>query len=134
MFELPENKAIVLFDGVCNLCSSSVQLIIKRDKRDYFRFAALDSELGKQLCEKYKVQSDSIVLIESGRAYIKSDAALRIAKNLSGLLPILYLGIIFPKFLRDGMYTIIAKYRYQLLGKKNECWLPLPHLKQKFLN
>lgn len=134
IMDVGEGKAIVLFDGVCNLCSNSVQFIIKRDRSDRFRFASLDSETGKELLRTHGVKADSIVLVEDGKAYLRSTAALRIARKLSGAYPLLYLAILIPEFIRDNIYTIIAKNRYRWFGKHSECWLPLPHLKQKFLN
>lgn len=126
-------KGVVLFDGVCNLCNKSVQLIIKHDKQDYFRFAALDAAYGKAMIARYQINTDSIVLIEGDQAYTESDAALRIAKRLSGIYPLLYVAIILPKFIRDPIYKMIARNRYKWFGKSDACWLPSLHLRQKFL-
>jgi predicted DCC family thiol-disulfide oxidoreductase YuxK len=129
------HHSIILFDGVCNLCNQSVQFIIKRDKKDYFRFAALQSEIGTDLLQQYHVspQSDSIVFIDNGKAYTKSSAALRICKGLSGLWPLMYAFIIIPPFLRNSIYNWIARNRYRWFGKKNACMIPTPALKSKFL-
>jgi len=130
------NKKIILFDGVCNLCDSSVQFIIKRDKNDVFRFAALQSEIGEQLTSKYNIdtsKTDSIILIDGEKYYEKSSAALRIAKHLSGGWPILYGFIIVPKIIRNAVYDYIAKHRYQWYGKKESCMIPTPELQAKFL-
>ncbi len=126
-------KGVVLFDGVCNLCNRSVQLIIKQDKRDYFRFAALDSDYGKCMISRYQVAADSIVLIENDHAYTQSDAALRIARRLSGIYPVLYIAMIIPKFIRDRIYCFIASNRYRWFGKSQSCWMPSPDLSKKFL-
>lgn len=126
-------KGVILFDGVCNLCNQSIQLIIKRDKQDYFRFAALDSDYGRMLVAKYQVTADSIVLIEKEQAYTQSDAALRIARRLSGLYPLLYAAMVIPKFVRDRVYRLIARNRYRWFGKRQSCWLPSPQLSKKFL-
>ncbi|HLS29591.1 MAG TPA: thiol-disulfide oxidoreductase DCC family protein [Flavobacteriaceae bacterium] len=135
--KLPKHKKIILFDGVCNLCMKSVQFVIKRDKNDLFRFASLQSELGQELTESFgidKDQVDSIVLTDStGKYYVKSAAALHIAKDLPGyrwMKGFLYL----PKFLRDPVYELIAKNRYKWFGKKEECMIPTPELKAKFLD
>ena len=127
---------IILFDGVCNLCNSSVNFIIKRDAKDHFKFGALQSEEGKELVEKYTIdtsQTDSIILIDNGKAFVKSSAALRIARYLSGGWPLLYAFIILPTFLRNWVYDYIAKNRYKWYGKKESCMIPTPELKEKFL-
>ncbi|UAB80560.1 thiol-disulfide oxidoreductase DCC family protein [Marixanthomonas sp. SCSIO 43207] len=127
---------IILFDGVCNLCNSSVTFAIKRDKNDIFRFAALQSEIGMQLISKFKIdtsQTDSIILVEGNKYYEKSSAALHIAKHLSGGWPLLYGFIILPKFIRNAVYDFIAKNRYKWFGKKESCMIPTPELQAKFL-
>tara|TARA_R110002020_G_scaffold155322_2_gene336277 strand:- start:800 stop:1207 length:408 start_codon:yes stop_codon:yes gene_type:complete len=127
---------IILFDGVCNLCNSSVIFAIKRDKSDVFRFAALQSEIGEQLTSKYNIdtsKTDSIILIDGEKYYEKSSAALHIAKYLSGGWPLLYFFIILPKFIRDSVYNFIAKNRYKWYGKKESCMIPTPELQAKFL-
>ena len=127
---------IILFDGVCNLCNSSVTFAIKRDKNDIFRFAALQSEIGMQLISKFKIdisQTDSIILVEGNDYYEKSSAALHIAKHLSGGWPLLYGFIILPKFIRNAVYDFIAKNRYKWFGKKESCMIPTPELQAKFL-
>jgi predicted DCC family thiol-disulfide oxidoreductase YuxK len=137
MQNLPFNKKIILFDGVCNLCNSAVQFVIKHDKDDVFRFVALQSELGQEILAYIGLDVkniDSIVLYEPGVAYYyKSDAALQIAKRLNGLFS---LGIIFkiiPTGIRNSLYDYIAKNRYKWYGKKESCMLPTPELKAKFL-
>lgn len=126
-------KGVILFDGVCNLCNQSVQLIIKQDKKDYFRFAALDSDYGRMMVSKYQLTTDSIVLIENEQAYTQSDAALRIARRLSGIYPLLYATMIIPKFIRDRIYRLIARNRYRWFGKRQSCWMPSAQLSKKFL-
>ncbi|MCG9972331.1 thiol-disulfide oxidoreductase DCC family protein [Christiangramia crocea] len=138
MYQLPENKKIVLFDGVCNLCNGAVQFIIKHDKKDVFRFASLQSESGRKLVEERGLdpdEIDSIMLIEPGVAYYrKSTAALEISRDLSGGYSLLknFLGL--PEGFRDLIYDLIAKNRYKWFGKKDECMIPTPELKSKFLN
>lgn len=127
---------VILFDGVCNLCNSSVQFVIERDKKKQFRFASLQSDYGQEQQKKYGLLDknvDSIVLIENGKAYIKSTAALRIAKRLGGLYPLAYGFIIIPAFLRNIVYDFIARNRYKWFGKQESCWLPTPDLKSRFL-
>ena len=131
-----EGKHIVLFDGVCNLCNGAVLFIIKRDKKDRFRFAALESDLGKELLARHNIDPskiDSIVLISGDSAFAKAGAALRIAKYLTGLWPLLYSLVIIPKFIADAVYDFIARNRYKWFGKKDSCMIPTPELKSKFL-
>jgi predicted DCC family thiol-disulfide oxidoreductase YuxK len=129
-------KKILLFDGVCNLCNSSVTYVIKRDKKDLFRFAALQETAGQQLIEKYQIdtlKTDSIILIENGKAYTKSTAALRVARHLGGAYPLLYGFMIVPNFIRNWVYDFVARNRYKWYGKKDSCMIPTPELKSKFL-
>lgn len=131
-----KNKGIVLFDGYCNLCSWSVQFVIKRDTKDYFRFVSLQSESAKQLLNQFSLPTSfdsSLVLIEHRSIYFKSDAALNIARKLRHLWPGLYFFIIMPKAIRDEMYSLIAKNRFKWFGKKDECYLPKKDVSYKFL-
>lgn len=126
---------IILFDGVCNFCDSSVQFIIKHDQAAYFQFASIQSDIGQALLAKYNVSEnvDSVVLIEHGKAYVKSTAALRISRNLDGFWPIFYLFILVPPFLRNCVYRAVAKNRYRLFGQKKMCTLPTPSQQKRFL-
>ncbi|MDT0554811.1 thiol-disulfide oxidoreductase DCC family protein [Patiriisocius hiemis] len=131
-----ENKKIILFDGVCNLCNSSVTFVIKRDAKDVFRFAALQEEPGQKLINQYGIdinKTDSIILIENNKAFTKSTAALRIARHLGGAYPLLYGFMIIPVFIRNWVYDYVAKNRYKWYGKKESCMIPTPELKSKFL-
>lgn len=126
---------IVLFDGVCNLCTGSVLFILKRDKKDYFRFVSLQSEAAQKLLAGTTLTQDldTFVLVENGVIYNRSTAALRVARKLSGLWPLLYVFIIVPKFIRDGVYRFISANRYKWFGKKDSCMIPTPELRQKFI-
>lgn len=129
--------SIILFDGVCNLCNGAVQFVIKRDNKNQFLFASLQSEEGKQILKEHNFpmnRMDSFFLVENGKVYNRSTAALKVVKKLSGLWGLLYGFIIVPKFIRDGVYNWIAKNRYQWFGRKDECMIPTPELKAKFLN
>lgn len=130
-------KKIILFDGVCNLCSAAVQYIAERDKKDVFRYAALQSEVGAQLLEERAIattQVNSIMLIEPGIAYFtQSDAALRIGQEFGGVWRALAVFTWVPKPIRDVVYTIVAKSRYRWFGKKEACMLTTPQLQAKFL-
>jgi len=132
-----DDTAIIMFDGVCNLCNSSVNFIIDRDKARHFRYAPLQSETGQEFLKKNGLNAedfDSLILIEGDIFFRKSTAALRIAKKLDGLWPLFYVFIIIPPFLRNVVYDIIAKNRYKLFGKKDQCRIPTPELKSLFLN
>lgn len=135
--QLPINKKIVLFDGVCNLCENSVQLIIKHDKHDIFRFVSIQSELGKKIISHIGVDSskvDSIILYIPNKAYfIKSNAALRIAKDLSGFISVVSYFNFLPDSIKNFVYDYIAKNRYKWYGKKESCMIPTPELASKFL-
>ena len=138
MSDLLKNKKIVLFDGVCNLCDGAVQRIIKHDKKDVFRFASLQSDFGRKLIAERGLdpeELDSIMLIEPGVAYYrKSTAALEISRDLSGGYSILKNFLFIPENLRDGIYDFIASNRYKWFGKKDQCMIPTPELKAKFLD
>jgi predicted DCC family thiol-disulfide oxidoreductase YuxK len=137
MQNLPQDKKIILFDGVCNLCNSLVHFVIKNDKKDLFRFVAIQSELGQEILGYIGIDSkniDSIVLYEPGVAYYyKSEAALEIAKNLGGLFSLGTIFRIIPTGIRNHLYDYVARNRYQWYGKKESCLLPTAELKAKFL-
>ena len=138
MSDLPKNKKIVLFDGVCNLCDGAIQRIIKHDKKDVFRFASLQSDFGRKLIAERGLdpeELDSIMLIEPGVAYYrKSTAALEISRDLSGGYSLFKNFLFIPEGFRDGIYDFIASNRYKWFGKKEQCMIPTPELKAKFLD
>ena len=119
--------AVVLFDGVCNLCTWSVQFIIKRDPKGYFKFGTLQSDAGRKLLENHRLRSETtetVILIEGTRYFAKSDAALRIAARLSGFWPILRVLAMIPRPVRNWCYDVIARNRYKWFGKKETCMVP----------
>ena len=129
-------SAIILFDGVCNFCNGSVNFIIARDPESYFKFAPLQSDVGARLLSENgvdRIETDSVVLIEDGRVYTHSTAALRIARRLTGAWSWFYYLVYVPRFLRDGAYKLFARYRYALFGQKDECMLPSPEIRARFL-
>jgi predicted DCC family thiol-disulfide oxidoreductase YuxK len=128
---------IILFDGICNLCNGAVQFVIKRDKKNLFRFASLQSEEAQQILKEHHCslqRTDSFFLIENGKVFDRSTAALKVVQKLDGLWPLLYGLIVVPPFIRDGVYKIIAKNRYRWFGQKNTCMIPTPENKAKFLH
>ncbi|GGD24625.1 thiol-disulfide oxidoreductase DCC family protein [Flavobacterium orientale] len=136
MENLPRDKKIVLFDGVCNLCDNSVQFIIKNDPKDLFRFASIQSEIGQQIITYLGIDAskvDSIILYVPGEAYyIKAEAAMQIAKNLNSWHRFLAL-FSFTGSFGNFIYDYVAKNRYQWYGKKEECMIPTEEMKAKFL-
>jgi predicted DCC family thiol-disulfide oxidoreductase YuxK len=137
MENLPKDKKIILFDGVCNLCDNTVQFIIKHDKKDIFRFVPIQSELGQEIIRYLGVdtsKTDSILLYQPGYAYYyKAEAALKIAKELGGAVSLLSIFSALPNWLTNAVYDYIARNRYKWYGKKNECMIPTPEMKAKFL-
>ncbi|MBG6111985.1 putative DCC family thiol-disulfide oxidoreductase YuxK [Flavobacterium sp. CG_23.5] len=138
MLDIPKNKKIILFDGVCNLCDSAVQFIIKHDKKDVFRFVALQSDLGQEIVKHIGIDTkkvDSIILYQPGIAYYyKSEAAVEIAKSLGGVFNLATLFTILPTSFNNRVYNYIAKNRYKWFGKKENCLIPTKELKSKFLD
>lgn len=127
---------IIFFDGVCNFCNSSVNFIIRYDKKKLFKFASLQSDIAKKLITDIEINQekpDSIILLQNNKTYQKSTAALKIAQKLRFPLSTLIIFIAVPKFIRDFVYNIIAKNRYKWFGKKSECMIPSPDLKERFL-
>lgn len=126
---------IVLFDGVCNFCNSSVNFLIERDRLDKFRFAALQSPAGQAMKERFNIGDDvdSVILIEGDRAYTHSEAAIRMAKELGGIWSVFGVFGIVPAALRDPFYRLFAKHRYKLFGKKDACMMPTPEIRAKFI-
>ena len=127
---------VVLFDGVCNLCNSVVQLVIKQDQKKLFRFASLQSDFGQQVLRQFNLpdtEFNSFIYLENGKLYTKSTAALRLAKTLGGFWKLLYGFMIVPPFIRNGVYNWVARNRYTWYGKQESCWLPTPDLKMRFI-
>jgi predicted DCC family thiol-disulfide oxidoreductase YuxK len=130
------NQPIILFDGVCNLCNGSVLFIIKRDPKSKFRFASLQSELGMKLMHEYEFpqgELNSVLVVKDQKLFQKSSAALEIAKQLSGLWPMLYVFKIIPPFIRNSIYDWIASNRYRWFGKKDACMIPTPEVRSRFV-
>lgn len=136
---LPDSEQpILFFDGLCNLCNQFVQVVIRHDKKNSFRFSSLQSETGKlvlaHILNERGAIPDSLVLLYKGEIYIKSAAALKTASMLKGLYPLLTVGYILPRPLRDVIYDRVAKYRYKWFGKRDECMVPTAELQSRFLD
>ncbi|HEU4964166.1 MAG TPA: thiol-disulfide oxidoreductase DCC family protein [Bacilli bacterium] len=127
---------IVLFDGVCNLCNSTVQFLIKHDPAGRLKFASLQSEQGRRLLEQVDGPRDlqSIVLVdEQGRWYAESTAVLRICRSLQSFWKMGYGLLLIPRPLRDAAYRWLARRRYRFFGKQETCMIPTPEMQKRFL-
>ena len=138
MKENTKQTKLILFDGVCNLCNSSVLFVIKRDKKSQFMFAPLQSEIAKYLIEEHNIDTvkmDSIILYipEKELLYYKSTAALKIAASLGLPINLLSVFLILPAFIRNIVYDFISKNRYKWYGKKDQCMIPTPELQSRFI-
>jgi predicted DCC family thiol-disulfide oxidoreductase YuxK len=130
-------QPVIFFDGVCNLCNAAVQFIIKHDKAAVFKLAALQSAAATRLLvnlPENEAAADSILLLENGKVYTRSTAALRIAKRLTGRWKLLYVLILVPRFIRDAVYKLVARNRYRIWGKQDNCMVPAPDLQERFLS
>lgn len=128
---------VILFDGVCNLCNSSVEKIIAADPKKQFRFASLQGSFGQEVLQKFQLpprELNSFILLENNQIFTRTTGALKVARKLSGAWPLLYAFIVVPRFLRDGIYNIIARNRYKWFGKKESCMVPHAALQELFYN
>ena len=129
--------AVILFDGACNLCDRTVRFVAARDRAGYFQFASLSSPAAVRLLRGYPAErppSDSIVLIDHGRVFRRSDAALRVARRLSFPWPLASLLLVIPRFLRDSIYDAVAARRYRWFGRRDVCDLPDPGIRGRLLD
>ena len=132
-----KTNPVILFDGVCNLCNGSVQFVIRHDANKIFRFASLQSNEAARLLKEFNFSEtnwDSFILIENGKLFTRSTAALRVTRHLSAPYSLLYAAIIVPAFIRNWVYDVIARNRYRWFGKKSQCMMPTEELKSRFLN
>ncbi len=136
--KIPKNKQLLLFDGVCNFCNSSVLKVIKHDTNNVFLFASLQSEIGQQVVNHFSIDTtkvDSIILVSSDNEFhIKSTAGLKVISQFGGLWKLLLIFWIVPTPVRDAVYNYIAKNRYKWFGKKESCMIPSPEIKAKFID
>jgi predicted DCC family thiol-disulfide oxidoreductase YuxK len=128
---------VILFDGVCNFCNSAVNFVLKQDKKSVFRFAPLQSEAGKTLLQQYNLSGhdlESFVLIDDGKVYKKASASLKVMSRLPWYWQAAQVFWLIPRFLRNGLYDVVAKNRYKWFGKREECMIPTPGMKNRFLS
>ena len=130
-------KSIILFDGVCNLCNGFVNFIIKRDRKNHFHFGSLQSAKGQELLRLHHYKAtdlSTVVLLENGHMFIQSSAVLRIATRLGGVWILLKVFYIIPAFIRDPVYSLVARHRYRLFGQRDACMIPTPELNSRFID
>lgn len=133
---MDEKRHIILFDGICTLCNRHVQTIIGKDRKGIFKFAALQSAVGNKLVKELNLPENNfktLIYIKNDRYFLRSDAFLEVVKTLGGSWQVLYTFKIVPKFIRDGIYNIVAQNRYKWFGKEEKCLVPTPELKSRFL-
>ena len=131
-----DQKSILLFDGICNLCNASVQFILKRDTGEQFLFASLQSDAAKNILLQYNLKNyslNSLVLIQDGKVFQKSTAVLMVCQKLDWPWKLFYIGRFLPKTMRDHLYDFVAKRRYQWFGKKDRCVMMMPKYKNRFI-
>ena len=134
---MKEDKPIILFDGVCNFCNAGVNFIIRQDKKNIFRFAALQSKAGQQLADKYQLPKEnfnSFILIDKGKVYNRSTAGFKVYGKLPWYWKWTQIFWIVPRFITDAVYDLIARNRYKWFGKKEECMIPTPEIRNRFLD
>lgn len=127
---------VLLYDGVCNLCNGIVRFTVRFDSAGVFRFAPLQSSVGQRLLESRGLPTDdfdSFVLVDGDDRYTKSTAALRVVRRLDGPFPLLYPLIHLPSGLRDAVYDLVAAYRYRVFGRTEECQVPKPEIRERFV-
>ncbi|EKF35206.1 MULTISPECIES: thiol-disulfide oxidoreductase DCC family protein [Bacillus] len=132
----PQPSHLILFDGVCNVCSGAVQFVMKRDPHEQMMFASLQSNTGQRILKENGLPLDefnSFIYIEEGTLYMKSTGILRAARHLKGIYRWSYLLLIIPRPIRDWCYQLIAKNRYKWFGQKTSCMVPTPDIQKRFL-
>ena len=130
------DNPVILFDGVCNFCNGAINFVLKQDKKEIFRFAPLQSEAGKKLLQQYNLSTkefDSFVLIDNGKVYKKSAASLRVMNKLPWYWKEAQILWIVPGFIRNAIYDFIATNRYKWFGKKEQCMIPTPEMRSRFV-
>ena len=128
---------LILYDGVCGLCTTGVGFVIKQDPQKRFQFASLQSVLGQELLGKFGLPRHdfiTFVLVTLEGHWTKSTAALKVMRKLGGCWSLFYGLIIIPEFLRDRVYDLVVKYRYRLLGQTTSCFLPSDDIRDRFVS
>lgn len=134
---MDDNRPVLLYDGVCNLCNGMVRFVIRWDRKKEIQFASLQSETGKSYLEELGLPTDdfdTLVYLKAGKHFIRSSAVLEVLKDMGGFWRLFYIFIIIPSCLRDLVYRIVAWLRYRVFGKRDTCKLPSPEIKERFLD
>ena len=134
MTQFPDN--LVLFDGVCNLCTASVQFIIRHDQAGIFYFASLQSDIGREICQSRGLDPaavETFMLISGGRMLVRSDAAIEVVSRFGGAWKFVTIFRLIPRVARDGIYSTIARNRYRWFGRTEACMIPTAEIKERFL-
>lgn len=134
---MQNQKQVLLYDGVCNLCNGMVRFVIRWDRKNKIQFASLQSETGKSYLEELGLPTDdldTLVYVKAGRHFTRSSAVLEIVKDMGGFWRLLYVLIIIPRCLRDPVYRLVARMRYRVFGKRDNCRLPSPEIQERFLD
>jgi predicted DCC family thiol-disulfide oxidoreductase YuxK len=133
---IDENEHIILFDGLCNLCSGWVHFLIERDPKEAFKFCSVQSQTGKALLQYLGLSTDQIetmAYFHRGKGYVRSAAFLQLVKRLPSLWPLISIGVYVPEVVRDKLYNHIAKNRYKIAGKRDSCLMPTENNKARFI-
>jgi len=131
-----ENEHIILFDGLCNLCSAWVKFLVNRDPKSVFRFCSVQSSSGKEVLTYLGLsveQIETMAYVQHGKGFVRSTAFLQVVKKLPAFWPILSVGLYVPAFIRDKIYNQIAKNRYRIAGKRDHCLMPSESDRERFI-
>lgn len=131
-----DNRQIIIFDGICNLCNTGVKFIIRRDTEEVFCFASMQSDISQKLIQKYlksEFSFDTFLLIKNGICYERSDAMIEVFRDLPGFWCLHKILALIPKQIRDYLYNIVAKHRYKVFGKQDQCMVPSQNISNRFI-
>lgn len=137
MSALNYRAPILFYDGVCNLCNATVKWVLRNEKNKHIRFAALQSDFAKEKLNKFNIDlttPNSLIFLENEKLYMRSDGAIQLAYNMGGIWKTAILLKIFPAFLRNGVYHLVAQYRYSFFGKTESCMLLHPDYRERFIS
>src|SRR5215510_11725415 len=137
MLDVAEMPDVVIFDGVCNLCSHAVQFIVAHEVSPTLHFASVQSAAGARLMRQFDLdpeEAKTFVLVEEGLSYVRSEAAIRVSRHLRMPWRLLGLAWVVPRFLRDYCYDLVARNRYRWFGRRETCMVPSSAMAARFLN
>jgi len=134
---MDEHQPVLLYDGICHLCNGLVRFVIRWDRKKTIRFASLQSDRGQSFLKDREMPTDdfdTLVYIKEGKYYVRSTAVLEVLKDMGGFWRVVYILIILPICLRDPVYRLVARLRYRLFGKSDQCTIPAPEIRERFLD